>query len=154
MCKIHKYCSDRTDNGLCYSPRARVVRRLSIAQYEAGDEAREAALGTVASLSLSDSETMSTEDLDIDYTDERAVLEAEAMEQAGMFTPLPHRRPQRANEMPHDIRALGSSLPPRLAAHSDLTLQKRHKRDMIAPAIAPFSYKQHFKISYLTGSSQ
>lgn len=162
MCKVHKYCSDRIpgsgvtrgSGGVCCSPRARVVRRLSMADIETGDEPHETARGAISSLSLSDSDTASAEDMDVDHTDERAVLEAEAMEQAGMSFPLPQRLPLgRVHNMAHGARALGSNLPPRLAADSGSALRKRAKQGVIAPPLAPFSYKQHFKISYLTGLS-
>lgn len=163
MCKVHKYCSDRVtgsgvavSGGVCLSPRARVVRRLSIADSETEDEAREAVLGAIDSLSLSDSETVSTEDMDmdIDYTDEHAVLRAEAMDQAAMSLPLPQRRPQgRDSDITHNTRTLDlSPLPPRLAAEGSSPLRKQTKQDATARSLVPFSYKQHFKISYLTGS--
>jgi hypothetical protein len=164
MCKVHKYCSHRIsvsgsrvtgNGGVCCSPRARVVRRLSIANIEAEDEVHESARGAIGSLSLSDSEAASTEDMDVDYTDERAVLEAEAIEQAGMSFPLPQRRTLgRTRNAALGTRALGSNLPPRLAADSGSASRKRAKQSVIAPALAPFSYKQHFKISFLTGSSR
>lgn len=76
--------------GVCCYPVQSVVRRLSVAQSEAKEEAREAALGPVASLPLSESETMLTEDLDIDFTNERAVLKAEQWNK--LLTPPYHSR--------------------------------------------------------------
>lgn len=159
MCEVHKYCSDRItgsrargSGAVCCSPRARVVRRLSIADVGAEEEEHNVVLGPIASLSLSDSET---QDMNVDYTDERAVLEAEAMEQAEMSLPLPQRR-GRARNVTRGlcIGPLGSSLPPRLAADNGSTLQKHTKHGVCPPRLVPFSYKRHFKISYLTGSRQ
>lgn len=190
MCKEHKYCSDRITGsrnnvqtgfgGIYGSPRARVVRRLSIAEFDpdAGSDVRSANNGSYASaaaafassaMALSDSESTASNDdeddndsddndMELEFVDERAVLEAEAMERNDISFPLPGRH-ARDSPTTNTSGAPGSSLPPRLP-HSDnpssgsKSSGKASSRNntIIRPPATPFSYKQHFKISYLTGT--
>lgn len=187
MCKEHKYCSDRITGsrnnartgfgGIYGSPRARIVRRLSIAEFEpdTGSETRTsyasaAAAFASSAMALSDSESTASNDdeedddsddnnMDLDFVDERAVLEAETMEQNDLSFPLPGRHARDSPTTTTSRGAPGSSLPPRLPNSANPSLgskssgktSSRHNTLIQSPPTS-FSYKNHFKISYLTGS--
>lgn len=135
MCKMHRFCSDMPSTGLCSSPRSRNINRLGVLDAECSgaddyDQGSSSSSLTTFIECGSDGDANSNS-RDVDMLD-LATLEIENFVSS---SPL-HTTASRPLSSRTTI--IGS-------------VPTARRRPTVAPSHSPFSYRQHFKSSYVTG---
>jgi hypothetical protein len=162
MCKIHKYCCVEDMPGVCGSPRARVVRRLSLASSDENARSR-ADRGAMIRDEESHS-TMGVDDLDDPEPDFSSAASPEDGLLRSSISPRTLVECMRSlcNTKASASQSSSASLAP---APTETRLQRpraksaaspfeeeERRASMSMPIPPPLSYRQHFKMSYLTGA--